>query len=160
MFGRLSKADTLTDDKLTRALRSGLGLAVLNLVLWGGVLLRAAPIEWFEAHVGDLDNPPKPAQAASFDFGGESCWDCPSLILMGRELGSTWDPIPVKLLMLANIPGLWSARGAPKRFGIREISPVTFVAVSSLQWVLVGGVSGFFLSSRRRKASPSLSEAP
>ena len=160
MFGRPSRAETLTDDtKLRRALRTGLALAVLNLVLWGGVVLRAAPIETFEAFVGDLDSLDKSPADGSFDFGGESCWDCPRLILVGRELGSTWDPIPVKLLILANIPGLWSASGAPKRFGIREISPSGFVAVSSLQWVLVGGIGNLVWSSRRRKATPSLSEA-
>jgi len=159
VFGRLSGGDTLKDAAYGRALRTGLMLAALNLVLWCGVVWRAAPIETFEAWVGGLDTPPKSTSDVSFDFGGESCWDCPSLILLGRELGSTWDPVPVKLLILANIPGLWSARGAPKRFGIREISPIGFVAVSSVQWVLVGGIASLIRSSRQPKPSPSLSEA-
>ena len=151
VFGRQSVVETLTDDpRVRRALRTGVGLAALNLVLWSGIVMRAAPIEWFEAFVGNLDAPPKSEV--------EQCWDCPSFIMMGRELGSHWDPVPVKVLTLVNAPAIWVARGDAKRFGIREIHPVGFAAVASLQWLLLGAIGSGVRSAFKRTTAPSLSE--
>jgi hypothetical protein len=138
-----------------RALRTsrgtlGLALSGLNLIAWAVVVLSAPPLSALSEILGpDLEPlPPEPGQ-----LDGEHCFDCPTLVAFGRAFGSTWDSVPVKLLIVANTPALRSSLGAPKRYGIRVVNPLVFVVLASVQWVLVGMAWGTWTRRRRRVAA-------
>lgn len=114
--------------------RIGLGLVVLNLLGW--TLFHfltpvAPPRAWTPPP------PTRPGEVHIFD-----CWDCPRIRLLDREFGSYWDPVPVKLLVLANLPSLWVGAGPSDYFEFREIRPFSFFFTMVVQWLGVGLVAG------------------
>jgi hypothetical protein len=114
--------------------RIGVILVLANLLGW--------TIFYFVAPVAPPRSwtPPPPTRPGEFHLF--DCWDCPHLRLLDREFGSHWDPLPVKLLALANLPCLLLASGPRDYFDFREIRPVLFVVSMVLQWFGVGALAG------------------
>jgi hypothetical protein len=130
--------------------RIGLGLVVLNLLSW--TLFHfltpvAPPRAWTPLP------PTRPGEVHIFD-----CWDCPHIRLLDREFGSYWDPVPVKLLVVANLPSLWVAAGPSDYFEFREIRPFSFFFTWSCSGWAFGLVAGvlFRAVSRFRGKGPRL----
>jgi len=112
----------------------GVILVVGNLVAWILVYAVAPPRTQWPAPPA---TPTRPGEFHLFD-----CYDCPAFIVLNREFGTFWDPLPVKLLTLANLPSLWLASGPRDYFGAREIRPFWFVVSMVLQWLALGALAG------------------
>ena len=128
---------------------------ILNLLCWGILFGLAPPIE---------PDPFPEMKRSSTDTGGmqfniQHCWDCPLFAVFGKEFGSTWDPIPVKLFLLANSPALWAARGPEGPWGVAPLNPWLLLIGSSAQWLLLGASWRAWRMSRRAKPSSSVVEA-
>lgn len=139
----------------TRALPGGVAGLVLNLLCWGVFLGLAPPIEpnsFPEMKVAEGE-----AQGMQFDMG--HCWDCPLFAVFGKEFGSTWDPMPVKVFLLANLPALLAARGPEGPWGLSPLNPWLLLIVSSSQWLLLGAAWRAWRLSRRARHSSSVVEA-
>ena len=143
-----------TDQKRYRTLPVGVAGFVLNLLCWA-ILLVLAP---------QIDQDPFPemrvAEAASqgMRFETSHCWDCPAFSLFGKEFGSYWDPMPVKLFLVANWPALRLARGPKGASGTAPLNPLVLLILSSAQWFSLGAAWRAWRFSRREKPSSSLVE--
>ena len=124
----------MTTADLRKYLRVvGVGPVVVNLLLWAFVLIVAplqTPTEWFLSRA----EAPEPG-AMQFDI--PRCFDCPMARMFGREFLSYWDPLPVKIFLVANLPALIAGRGPRDTWGTSELRPIVVLLVSSLQWFLV-----------------------
>lgn len=137
-----------------RRLRQWPGVAglVLNLLCWGFIFV-AAPTE----------DPAPFLESSAQEPGGMQfplrCFDCPAFSVFGKGLGSTWDPIPVKLFLVANWPAIRVARGPEGAWGLAPLNPLILLVVSSLQWLLIGAVWRAWRRSRGKGHSSSVVEA-
>ena len=125
---------------------------VLNLLCWGILLGLAPPIE--PDPFPELKAPEETSQGMRFDL--RHCFDCPAFSALGKEFGSTWDPLPVKLFLLANWPALRAARGPEGPWGLAPLNPLVLFIVSSSQWLLLGAAWRAWRTSRKAKLSSSM----
>ena len=135
---------------LSQAWRKGLAGIVLNLLCWSLVFALSPPVEALPFSVEPTEG--------GMQFASQ-CWDCPAFSAFGREFGSTWDLLPVKLFLLANLPAIRAAKGPEDRWGKSALSPTILLFASSLQWFLLGAAWRGWRRLRRAKASPSVVEA-
>ncbi len=145
----------MTANSSRRPLPGGVAGSVLNLLCWIIFLGLAPPIE--PSPFPEMEVAKEEADSMRFDTG--HCWDCPLFSAFGKEFGSTWDPMPVKLFLLANVPALWAARGPEGPWGLAPLSPWRLFVVSSVQWFLLGATWRAWRKSRREKRSSSVVEA-
>ena len=135
---------------LGRVWRKGLAGVVLNLLCWSLVFALSPPVTPFPFSV-------EPS-SGGMQFPSQ-CWDCPAFSAFGKDFGSYWDLLPVKLFLLANLPAIRAAQGPEDRWGKSELSPTILFLVSSLQWLLVGAGWRGWRKLRRERASSSVIEA-
>ena len=151
----LGEAPMTTGQKGRRRMPVGLPGFVVNLLCWGIIVVLAPP----------LDHDPFPqmkiAEAASqgMRFDSAHCWDCPAFSLFGKEFGSYWDPMPVKVFLVANWPALRLARGPEGALGVAPLNPLVLLLVSSAQWFLLGASWRAWRKSGRAKQPSSMVEA-
>ena len=130
------------------------GLA-LNLLCWV-TLLSLAP------RISDYPFPQMQASghvSQDMPLDMAHCFDCPAFSALGKEFGSTWDPLPVKVFLLANSPALWAARGPEGPAGMAPVSPLILLVVSSTQWLVLGAFWRLWRASRSAKQPPSMVQA-
>jgi hypothetical protein len=120
----------------------GIVLVGLNVFAWT-IFYLVAPVA--PARSWTPPPPTRPGEFHLFD-----CWDCPHVRLLDREFGSYWDPLPLKLLVLANLPSVRVASGPSDYFEFREVRPGLFVVSMALQWLGVGMVAGILFRAASR----------
>ena len=138
-----------------RVLPGGVAGLVLNLLCWGVLLGLAPPID--PNPFPEIEAQDEPSQGMRFEL--QHCFDCPAFSAFGKEFGSTWDPLPVKLFLLANWPALWSARGPAGPWGLAPLNAPILLIVSSSQWLLLGAAWKAWQTSRKAKHSSPMVEA-
>jgi hypothetical protein len=126
--------------------RQSLTAVTLNLLCWSFVFRLSPPVTEFPF--------PEEQTPAGTQFDSPPCADCPAFSAFGRDFGSHWDLLPVKVFLAANLPALRAARG-PKNRGKSALSPTILLLVSSLQWVLLGAAWRGWRESRRAKRASS-----
>jgi hypothetical protein len=114
--------------------RFGALLATVNLVAWG-IVVAAAPPNYVPASAFHPDFNPVPETT---QFTVVTCWDCGRFLILGRELGSYWNPLPVHLLVTTNLPPLMLTSSAVPPYGQLLVQPIAFVAAMVVWWLLVG----------------------
>ncbi len=120
----------MTLERLTSLLRVGCLLVVVNLVAWPIVIALAPPV--FDSELAAA-----PESSASTMM---TCWDCGRFVIVGRELGSYWDPVPVKLFLALNLPPLRLTSNETAPFDQLQVQTPFFVVAAVMWWLLIGTI--------------------
>jgi hypothetical protein len=133
--------------------RTGVLLATANLIAWV-ITVSAAPPHYVPDSAFHSEVTPTPG---SMRFSEMTCWDCGRFIILGRELGSYWDPLPVTLLVIANLPPLRLASSDTPPFGQLQVQPAPFVIAVALWWLFLGAFAKVIgqVFRKRFRSSPT-----
>lgn len=126
--------------------RFGAFLATVNLVSWG-IVVAAAPPSYVPASAFHPDFSSVPGTTP---LSVITCWDCGRFLVLGRELGSYWNPLPVHLLVATNLPPLMLTSSEVPPYGQLLVQPIAFAAAIAVWWLLVGALGNILLARLSR----------